>query len=65
MFSKMKAIFRGLGKKFSLLSGTIPGALDCGDPGLECGAQLGRGSREASIVRLAVDVFGTPAYAEA
>src|SRR4029077_7145766 len=41
MFSKMKAIFRRLAKKSSLTSGRTPGALDRGDPGLECGAQLG------------------------
>src|SRR6266850_8111336 len=41
MFSKTKAISRSLGKKFSLISGRISGALDRGDPGLECGAQLG------------------------
>src|ERR1700730_12454237 len=41
VFSQMKAIFRRLGKKLSLSSGTIPGAFDRGDPGLECGAQLG------------------------
>src|SRR5207245_1427766 len=41
MFSKMKAIFRRLVKKLSLTSGRSPGALDRGDPGLECGAQLG------------------------
>src|ERR1700730_12253142 len=41
MFLIIKAIFRRLGKKLSLSSGTIPGAFDRGDPGLECGAHLG------------------------
>src|SRR5437870_467834 len=40
-FSKMTAIFSASRGKLSLLSGRIPGAFDRGDPGLECGAQLG------------------------
>src|SRR4029077_7187114 len=40
MFLITREAFQGLGKKLSLLSGR-PGAFDRGDPGLECGAQLG------------------------
>src|SRR6266446_10818517 len=41
IFSMMRGAFQGRGQKFPLPSGTTPGAFDPGDPGLECGAQLG------------------------